>query len=281
MGIYPYQTEFRDLPDDARRAVSHQFDSREMAEGTKVHSLTDHSVMRLPKNFNSYFLNYDNQKVFVASSSERPSLVKDELEPVSSVENLVTLYETYKKDIKSVNTKQVSDAARDLEKAIDGFTGTMKVEFTRMLEMSSPKPPTLDELQQAYTDVLKQNNYGVCDELGSIIEKHMANEPMGGRSIVDLYNFYRDKPNFKEAWATITSEICAVYDEHKIVYTTGQAELTKEFKEILTDLQGFLISMLTSIQVALRDITVKVIAVQTEVRYELIRYLYNCQIQYK
>lgn len=272
-----------ELPDSVYTDLQYHFDRTEIDDLTISSIVDDRNLSEsLPKNFNSFLMVSENSKLFIGSSTEFNQFVQNKLNPIGNIDNLITFYEEYKKLNKDVNIKRMDGVLSNFEKEIDGVISIMRGKFTNLLEslkndkkkfsktLSGNEKSILEAIVDKVLE-LQNTSYKAANEfvneLGININVMKEDRNILYNSIVDYIN---DIPNSYEFMKTVAD---------KLGMSLGTTDMTRaEVKVIiaeLEDMQKFLLNYLQAVQVLLKEISVNLAGVYSQLRFELVKYIYN------
>lgn len=289
--------DIRDLPEKVYDAIYYHFDKDDL-DTLKTFSLINSNNFNenLPKNFNSYYIVSDSGKVFISANTETNTYTQNKLTPISNVSNLVTFYEFYKKFSKQINLKQIDSIIDDFQNSIDDIIKLMKgkyVDLLEKIEKANKKKNRVERIRdlgdafEALMEYADSNTKEVVNDpvefqkkLNDIIASKVT---MTDDMIVEMMNIINN-PNMestekfiagindKEQFITEVTELVggAIYPDSNI----SEEEL-KEIKKEYEELQKFLTNYLNSLQVTIKEVSINLAGTYTELRYELVKYIYN------
>lgn len=287
--------DIRQVPDMVYDAIFHNFDKSEI-DDLRIHSLVDNGNYSesLPKNFNAYYVLSESGKLFVSASSETNGYVQNKLHPISNANNLVRFYDFYKKMSKELNIKKIDSSIGEFQDRVDDIIGLMKTKYVDLLE----------KLQKGKTQARQSVRISTKNEAISGLvaffremDRQMPNNPKVNRELYNvaveldidsttLENIVRDKDaedNRLILTATINDEDTFVTKTRKILAASGSTNdqaytsvedlerIVKEYESF----QKFLLNFLNSLQVMLKEVSVNLAGTFTELRFELVKYIYN------
>lgn len=256
--IFTIHIDYRALPDEVQSDVMSMFSTAELNASNFYSFIPDRNTdATLPKNFNIYHVSADveidqtnrTSKLFICSNTERNNITENKLETISSRENLLRLYDFYKKFSKEIKIEKMGRQLQDLDKQIEDAFKVIKNTFSVALE-------TVDssKYENATSLVVKDATEVDTDE---------------ARALVDDLEF---SPVNRTASASASGP-APVEDGKKHIFS-------KEIREKLNDLSKFLTNLMNVIQVLLKEMSVGLLGTYQEVRYEMIKYLYKCAKQF-
>lgn len=284
----------KELPDKVYNDIYHHFDNNEIND-IIISSILDgnNRSMTLPKNFNSYFIVSETGQMFIGSSTELNTYVSDTVTPISNVNNLIQFYDNYKKFKSSVNIKNLDKAIESAEDSIDNIIDLMHDRYTKLLEQLATNKKNIastggDEFmmaihmlhvymkaQMATRNPTKMmdaargisNTFPELEEIGDInADQHLD------RVTTDIINTYSDdRESFISRVESFIGETIPRSSSSKELDKDELARLIKGYE----DLQKFLLNYFNNLQVMLKDIAIELAGSYTELRYEIVKYIYN------
>lgn len=124
------------IPNKVIGSANHFYNSEEMSVVT-IRSLIDSNVssLAIPKNFNMfYFRSSTDNKVYVSGSTELNTYVTNKIPPILNSNNLLKLYEFYKKFSKEVDLKKIDKTFDSLDKEVSALIDLMKSRYSNFLD---------------------------------------------------------------------------------------------------------------------------------------------------
>ncbi len=256
--IFTIHIDYRALPDEVQSDVMSMFSTAELSASNFYSIIPDRDTdAALPKNFNIYHVAAEVQidettrtsKLFICSNIERNNITENKLETISSRENLLRLYDFYKKFSKEIKIEKMGRQLQDLDKQIEDAFKVIKSTFSAALEAvdfskyEGFTSPTVKDATEVDTDEAR----ALADDLEFSAVNQTASASASGPSPVE--------------------------DGKQHIFS-------KEIREKLNDLSKFLTNLMNVIQVLLKDMSVGLLGTYQEVRYEMIKYLYKCAKQF-
>ena len=250
--IFAIHIDYRALPDEVQSDVMSMFSTAELNASNFYSIIPDRDTdATLPKNFNIYHAAAEVQidetartsKLFICSNVERNNITENKLETISSRENLLRLYDFYKKFSKEIKIEKMGRQLQDLDKQIEDAFKVIKNTFSVALEAVNSS-----RYEGAYHNV-----------------KDAADvESDDARKLADDTEF----SSVNQTASASAAGPAPVEDGKKHIFS-------KEIREKLNDLSKFLTNLMNVIQVLLKDMSVGLLGTYQEVRYEMIKYLYK------
>ena len=299
------------LPEKVLNALYHNFDRSEMKD-IETRSLVDdgNKLDRLPKNFNAYFIRADD-KLNIQATVELNSYVKNNLVPISTASNLVNFYEYYKKFSKGIDIKRLDGIMDKVHKRIEAILITMKRDYTDMLNdlagikrVKQVSDTSVDPAAViAAIKKLCDERYGTDNRAASKRNQFVQELGTGAGMPPDSVNLlsvmvnsatyrYNDArgndaltqfieendiatfvPDLIRGLKTDTVQPDLAAKAERFISLTGEEldELRGEYDA----LQKYLVTYVTSLQIALKELSTNLAGTYTELRIELVKYIYN------
>lgn len=247
--IFTIHVEYRALPDEVQSDVMSMFSTAELSTGKFYSFIPDRNTdAALPKNFNIYHVSADveidqtnrTSKLFICSNTERNNITENKLETISSRENLLRLYDFYKKFSKEIKFEKMGRQLQDLDKQIEDSFKVIKDTFSVALESDDRWTMPVN-----------------------VIDATEVDTPEARELMSDLPFLANNQTS------TTSGSTPAPVEDGK------QHKFSKEVREKINDLSKFLNNLMNVIQVLLKDMSVVLLGTYQEVRYEMIKYLYK------
>ena len=284
--------DLRSLPETVYDAIYHNFDRTEI-EDLRIHSLVDDGNFseRLPKNFNAYYVLSESGKLYVSASTQSDGYVQNKLHPISNANNLVRFYDFYKKISKELNMKKIDASIGEFQERVDNIIGLMKSKYVELLEKLqksklgarqgdrlTSKEDAVQALVMFFRDLDRRspNDRQVSNLLFTTSETLSIDAS-------NLENMVRDD-NFeasrKVVLEMIQNEDVFVKQVRNILSASNSQtyDSTEDLERIVKEyelFQKFLLNYLNSLQVMLKEVSVNLAGTYTELRFELVKYIYN------
>lgn len=316
--LFTHNTEnFKSLPETVYNAIQYQFTREEISKDMKINSLinSNDNSQTLPNNFNCYFVNYGDNKVFVSASVETNTYVENKVNPITNVNNLIMFYENYKKYSNAININKLNNGIESIQKNIDKLIEVMKNRYSENMDKvqlsvkeKGKTDPTLDMIYSLKNHVSILEQYAP-EYLVNIINK-LKGEFSGSRQRVDINKLLSSEksiylPEIKKLYE---DNISNQNDFNRYLYDLMVDTNTKIYDEkgidikpesylvrgssvnliidpftvkTLEEFQKFLLNFLTNFQVLLKTLITDLLGVYTELKYEYVRYIYKCSELYK
>ena len=285
--------DLRHVPDSVYDAIHHHFDRSEI-EDIRIHSLVDngnHSEA-LPKNFNAYYILSATGRLYVSASTETNGYVQNKLFPISNPNNLARFYDFYKKVSKELNIKKIDASISEFQDRVDDIIDLMKGRYVDLLEKLQKnkvnakhgnRVNTKGEAVQALVGFFRDFDRRHPRDTATNRLIFQSADALGvdGGLLEDLVREENDDRR--------NALIASVYDEEQFVNTARQIlagssgsqdaytsveDLERIVKEY-ENFQKFLLNYLNSLQTMLKEVSVNLAGTFTELRFELIKYIYN------
>ena len=312
--LFKYQVrDIQELPDDAYRALFYHFDKNEI-DDLLVYSLVDNTSLissaqhnsGLPKNFNVYYMSSGLNNLFIFASTETNSYVQNKLYPIANADNLVKFYDFYKKFSKEINIKKIDSNIGDLHDEIDDIIRLMRTKFVDILEklrktrtikksQINSKEEALNELINYYIKINKERKDRGIDEttdhyVNDLINSFAESLGIDRQALQDLIlgltrgervdekrqtvlqSIKNDEVFIKAVIDTISGNSSENNNKNNILPSEEEKQdVLKEYE----GLQKFLLNYLNNLQVMLKEISINLAGVYTQLRFELAKYIYN------
>lgn len=252
--IFTIHVDYRALPDEVQSDVMSMFSTTELSASNFYSFIPDRNTdAALPKNFNIYHVAADVQidetnrtsKLFICSNIERNNITENKLETISSRENLLRLYDFYKKFSKEIKIEKMGRQLQDLDRQIEDSFKVIKDTFSAALESDDRWTMPVNVIDATEVDTPEAREL-------------MSDLPFSANNQTSTTSGSTPEP----------------------VEDGKQHKFSKEVREKLNDLSKFLTNLMNVIQVLLKDMSVGLLGTYQEVRYEMIKYLYKCAKQF-
>ena len=251
--VFGTSLDFNSLPEDIQNDVMNIFDTEQLKGGSYFSAIPDRNpIQALPRDFNIYHVVCDynvdatnrSTKLFISGNSQRNNVTESYLETIGSKDNLLRLYDFYKDFGKKVKIDRIEKMMSDFDKTIDTLTNGIRKPFEMAME----------------------NKDGFTDEEMEE-RRNLVSDPAAVDALLAGF------ANFDYAQSTANNN-----------YHSGSNQdanrHSPEVRAKLEDLHKFIINMLNVIQVLLKEISVGLLGLYQECRYEMIKYLYKCAKQF-
>lgn len=278
---FSIRVDLNKVPDEVYNEITSAFDRDECNKDNLVISSVineNENYRRLPKNFNLY-LAYStyvdieedsgiskHSKLILTSATNPNKFIKKELYTIDNKSELIKFYEFYKKFKKNIDTKKYTNMINDYSKVITATIETMSIYFSDANKL-----------------VENIKSVSVVTESDDIIDFSGIE---GARRTTDGPNEYtidNTKPENNTEHINVTPKFNSV-DSGGDNTTKDQKEALISLKEQqtkqLNELQSFMLNYLNSLQILIKEISTNIIGMETEIRYEMIKYIYKSAKQF-
>ena len=266
-GVFQHTVTMKQLDEQAYNAIMHHY-TRDDFPDTEPLALvnSDDVYQKLPKNFNVYFfVGRESKKMFVCASTESNTYVKNVLNPISSRDNLVKFYDDYKKIVKRVDISRLNKTVGQIEKAIDHTIGIIRNDMRSAMDYRQPVVDQLDISSLVMTEEEFETAVGQYADITSFMDL-LDNK---------TYNDYvSDSELRKKVNIVVTGQ--SGNDSKPIDLANNQ-----QYRKRVEELQNYLLGYVSALQTMLKEIATNLTSIYTELRYELVKYIYNSAKLYK
>lgn len=300
---FKFQVSSNRLPEEAFTAMRERFSGAPHGTGDPtVYSLcdTESDFNYLPRNTNIFLATMEGQPLWCRGSIEDMSFVEDRIPPIRDVNNLSSLYKTYKNGIAKVDVRTISKSADEVGAVTDHFIHNLSKVMPVLMDKVSPSANSdraPRDLGGEMVKYLRANKGAIKDFLDwSSLDSSITTSPPDG---MDSHNAFR---LVEEALSVITTEISSTSDKDMGPHIATVNSLTQDqkdtiwsifkaavngavgepspedkilLKEALTDLSKTLNQIFTQLQLIYKDIGTLFYQQITEIRYALIKYIYD------
>lgn len=309
-GNFKFQITADRLPEDAFVAMRERFSGAPHGGSSPtVYSLcdTESDFNSFPRNTNIFLATMENQPLWCRGSIEDMSFVEDRVPPVSDVHNLSSLHKTYKNGIAKVDVKTIAKSADEVGAVTDHFLHNLSKVMPVLMEKVSPSassdraPRDLGGEMVKYLRTHRDVNVGIID--WGPLETSVMTTPPPGMDGHDAINQTTtalneittglsptDDGNTASHIATVNSltqeqkDIAWRIFKEAVKGGPGGVQLSDtentQLKEALTDLSKTLNQIFTQLQLIYKDIGTLFYQQITEIRYALIKYIYDSAQRY-
>ncbi len=250
--VFEFQTGKHQIPDQPLDAMFHHFSRDELKGEVMVYSLVDSSdsYRRLPKDFNMYFFQTDDQKFFVTASVINNTYVKNKLNPISNRDNLIDFHRRYRDMTRRIDIAKMNKVVGDVEKSINALISNIRNGLSSALDHTPKSGFTETIINQLYDDSAFAS---ASADLGVL-------------------------------QTNIVAEFTAIYTQNTAYRSLVDKELAKQgisvsgsaaYQKAITEIQNYMLGYFNAIQVMLKDVATNLASIYTELRYELIKFIYN------
>lgn len=293
--IYTHSNiNIKSLPEPVYNAIQYQFSREEISDQLTISSLVyeGDNLYALPKHFNSYFINYDNSKVFISSSVEPNTYVENKVNPISNPDNLAMFYDSYKKFSKDVDIRKLDSSIDSMENSINKIIDLMRTRFSNLLEvLTSNKIENNSSASRLFSAISVLQNVLAHFEnvdldtyiaITAKLDERLGDYGVQFRYLTDSYQ-NRSETVIKEIRDTFKGKeelfIVTIEDILNTTITGNESNIgdsrRKALAKILEDFQKFMLNYLNSIQTMLKTLSAELAGMYIELKYELIKYIYD------
>lgn len=267
---------------------------------------TKNNMYRLPKNFNLVIGVSPEDKLYSVAVTEDNNNKSNTIPVLQDLKALELVYDNYKELTKKFDIKSISRSFLDIDKAVSGFIGNA----SRMVEkykkeyktfsigtanhdlsnvgeeesvinamFSYLKGPYLtneNQLKTKYDNIIKgkevrELTFGEVRELLNLVQNEI--KPF----YTDQYVSGIDNEDLRTDALTIKNNAIPVLEKTltHILKNTKDSDLGKVVVDRISDIEKRLINFSQNLQVALRAIETTFPGIVTDLRYELLKYVYD------
>lgn len=279
----------KSLPNSVYEKLFDDFTTSDLSSGDiNVMSLipVEGSMNTLPRDINLFLARQGNDKFFVSGYKEENGFTKPEVKPISNFRNLTMFHDDYKKHIKTADVSgcvKAIDAAEDeIFKILDILSG----KYITLMDKASTEILGNETFYVNLVSVMRDRGADVYDFMNNnnSIQGDLRNRLIAIYGLTDPTNSPEDiirsieissryKPELTEEAIRYISKDLNIdikalmgekYDEHTV-------SNYKKFQE----LNAYLTHIFNKLQIIFRMIASDVFGAYTEIRYELVRYIYE------
>ena len=286
-----------ETPDTVFNDIQQFFTRDEINSSMTIRSLIDNnnSTETLPKNFNCYYINFDNIKTFITSSTEVNQFVKNKVTPISNPDNLIKFYEDYRKTKSEVNIRKLDDSSEVLDRSIDLILSVMNNKFAPLLEslqtikfkknrlntkdallklMILLNPMKTSENRRIDIALLLSSKLNLDD---NDITMKLISESKDQQEEAKQYFINNFKDQNEELFINAVSEILIKYEgkQPENVISDIDPKKIEEILKVLQNFQKFMVNYLTSMQNMIKQLSINLAGVFAELKFEIVKYIYN------
>lgn len=291
----------RTLPSEVYEKLFDDFDSASVRDGkVEVQSLVqiDGYNAHLPKDLNLFLAHQDHTKFFITGYKQESKYTQPQVKPIEQLSNLVRLNDEYKRKYKSIDLGDCVKALNDAEDVIGKILDVLSGEFITLADKGT-KGENYEGLMRAFIQQLRerkvtffhfQDTYSQTPEYVSLNRQHsfedslinllgFANQDsMLPHEYEQLARWYEnDRPGFK-----MTMEYLAkvLNIDMQNLQTDSIDEFTLANYQKFQELNMYLSHVFSKLQTIYRTIVSDIFGMYTEVRFELVRYIYESARRY-
>ena len=230
----------------------------------------------------------------MSATTETNQYTENKLFPISNGSNLVKFYEFYKKMSKDLNIKRIDSSINEFQDSIDNVISIMKTKYVDLLEKLQKSKNSAK-----VTDNIESANHGINLLVMFFLEidRKNPNDPDTNRLLIKMseamgvnYVYLENIIRDKDAGLNRLMLLDSIRDEQGFIDNVkhvlssfnmdfSQSGPSKEDLETIVkeyeDFQKFLLNYLNSLQVMVKEVSVNLAGTYTELRFELVKYIYQ------
>lgn len=245
----------------------------------------------LPKDLNMFLAHQDKKTFYVTSHKESNNYASPHVKPISNVNNLVSFYNDYKKKVQTASVEACSKSVDSAEEEIFKILDVLSSKYIKLMDTAERN----DKLGGSYSLSLlraidksgKAGSYFSIHDLtgDNDMDTEIHHLLMIAEDIDDT-----DETNLKFILEEIDDKIrgntdyfkralnfidkyCGI-SHAKLKSANPSGEAISNFKK-LQELNTFLTHVFSKLQTIFRTVVSDVLGLYTEIRYELVRYIYE------
>lgn len=304
--VCPNDIKEQELPEEAFEKLSDMLVNNKLSD-LSLRSFSDnkHPIHRLPKNFNLIIAASDEDKLYSVSVIDEGNSKTNTIPVLPDLKALEIVYDEYKTLTKKFDIKAFTRSYNDIDKAINQFLSTTPKMFDTYRSKYSKLNFDDTEIDVRHTELnIAAGNFHNTHAEQSLIDEieGFASKPSLTTSEVnrayDLLMSIRKDLIKQELTATEESEIVrirmnselvdrVIVDLKKLIKdntgnngNSGDSVGSVVAKEI-DNIEKMLINFVQNLQVALRAVETTFPSIVTDLRYELLKYVYDSARTYK
>ncbi len=270
--LFQHRFELNDLPDITYDKVMSAF-SEEIGDKSSNMLLQSYVNTRdkyevLPKNFNMYLVLNQSSKLMLFASSQNNTYAQNTIEPISSLSNIANLFDDYKKFSKTTDINKFSSIVAKSQKDIDDCIKVASTRFTSILEnlrkgvasealtLNGVPITTPDEPEENTSRFKRRINIGNTNPTKVNVTSDSAQA-----EIDNLFGGHNSNSPIGNSYTSSTPNQSSYVIDKKLI------------KEV-EDTQRYVLNVMYSLQVLLRELSTNLAGTITEVKFQLIKYIY-------
>lgn len=241
----------------------------------------------LPRDLNMFLAHQDKKTFFVSSYKEENTYAVQQIKPISNVSNLAMFYADYKKKVQTANIAGCSKAVETAEEEISKILDLLSDRYIKLMDEAATEEDLSDTFVRNLLAAIRESDKGADNfiiedtapgfgDLRDCILNILGvaySTPIGEAEISTIDGYVtRERETFKEAVAWI-GNWCG-FDPKKLIGMKHSQDSLNNYKKF-QDLNNFLTHVFTKLQIIFRGIVSDVFGLYTEIRYELVRYIYE------
>ena len=299
----------RNLPDDCYAKLMEEISTSDLSKDKlELFSLvsTDKLSNTLPKDLNVFLGIIDNEKFFVSSHKDEHDVTVANVKPIAQLNNLVELHNFYKKEVMPVNLTQISKSIEGVDDEVNKILNLLATKWIKVVEKSKEevfsKEPDWDKLWESVRGYSRK-------QLDARVQEFQQEFSNKGKLSKEENDFYYAAvslasgmlENNRMAWVIAVEEPVGKDESPagvtrrtlaaKMVFTwagltypddtndSSEAPSEENWKKF-EDLNRFLVHAFNRMQNILHAMLGDVFGMFTEIRYELVRYMYESARRY-
>ncbi len=287
-------SDTKNLPEEVYEKMFDDFSTASMKTGDiEMLSMVDHLRVNsmLPMDTNMFLAHQNNQRFFVTGYKSTNAYTKGEIPPISNLSNLVKFHDMYKKDVKGTNMAGCLKAVEAVEEEISNVLDILSTRYVKLVEnvnyTTSPDEIFYRNFLMALRDSGMDGNryrttypYDTDHDIDECIYQlcELAQLPDLGPSVEEMMNRKNWQPKVLELAIIYLGKV-ADLDMNRVRSGKIDAAVIDNYKK-LQDLNNFLTHVFSKLQIIFRSIVSDIFATYTEIRYELVRYIYETSRRY-
>lgn len=303
--------DIKSLPDDVYAKLMDEISTADIAKSElSIKSLVnaERPTASLPKDLNIYFANLGSNRIFVASHKDEHDSIPAVVKPVGQLSNLINLHTIYKKEIQPIDIGKTTKMLDGISDEIHALLNLLSGKWVKKLEdekqaASVPGVLPWKEVLEHYASLnsgirlkfladaknfdFEDAGFPYAEDMSWMADAVRFHWSTGTLDDTAISNVLMDPETRTDKGKVIQAGVLKVlskvsgfdyskYDVNEYVGAVGTEENWKK----LQDLNNYLIHAFNKLQTLLSIIVSDVFGLFTEVRYELVRYMYESSRRY-
>lgn len=287
-------TEPRSLPDSVYEKLFDDFSSANIkSSDLTILSLSnqDRPSSYLPKSTNLYLAHQNGERFFVSGYKDENSYASPNIVPISNLNNLIKLQDFYKREVKTLDLNACMKAVDKYEDEIIKVLDLLSSKYVRLVEGANASTNLDDTFFRNFFAAIREsgmdtvtysNDHYLADQhLHQCVHTMIGlaqSFPTTEADINGLSYYMNHKPAMLKDAVAYVAKISKI-DMKSVISAKYDPTVLDNFKK-LQDLNTYLTHVFSKLQIILRTIVGDLFGLYTEIRYELVRYIYESSRRY-
>lgn len=280
--------DIRSLPESVYEKLFEDFSAANLkTKSVTVVSMVDLNGFNsvLPKDTNLY-LAHSEGHFSVTGYQNQNTYVKPQIEPISNVNNLIKFHDDYKRHVQRVDLNACMKTIDKYEEDVFKILDLLANKYVRLIEGQNASTDLDDTFFRNFYAALRNSGYTLSrysnnDKLSHHLDNECAVQLLGAAVVVptteaelNAIGYFKDaKPEVLTRVVKHLTKVSGI-DIRQVSSAKYDPEVVSNYKK-LQELNRYLTQVFNKLQIIFRTLIADIMGLYTEIRYEMVRYIYE------